>query len=463
MDRQQKLGVLSIKKLLLEFSIPAIIGMLVNALYNIVDRIFIGKIEGIGNYALTGVGITMPISTVIMAFSMLVGIGNAATISIRLGQKRREEAEKSLGNAFILTIISAVILTIVGLLFIDKLLYLFGASENTILYAKQYINIILIGTIFNMLAFSMNHAIRAEGNPRRAASTMLIGAVLNTILDPIFIFVFGWGVQGAALATIISQLVSAIWVLSYFIKSQSSLKLKASNMKLQKDIILSIFSIGMSPFSMQLAASVVSIVANNSLKTYGGDLAIGAMTVINSITMIFLMPIFGINQGAQPIIGYNYGAKYYKRVKDTLKYAVFAATAIVLIGFMLVELFPGSIIKTFNDDPKLVDTGIYGIRIFLSMLPLVGFQIISTNYFQSIGKAKVSMFLSLLRQVILLIPLYLILPYFFELKGVWLAGPIADATASIITAIYLFREMRKLKEAHKESEGSLENLNIKEA
>lgn len=463
MDRQQKLGVLSIKKLLLEFSIPAIIGMLVNALYNIVDRIFIGKIEGIGNYALTGVGITMPISTVIMAFSMLVGIGNAATISIRLGQKRREEAEKSLGNAFILTIISAVMLTIVGLLFIDKLLYLFGASENTILYAKQYINIILIGTIFNMLAFSMNHAIRAEGNPRRAASTMLIGAVLNTILDPIFIFVFGWGVQGAALATIISQLVSAIWVLSYFIKSQSSLKLKASNMKLQKDIILSIFSIGMSPFSMQLAASVVSIVANNSLKTYGGDLAIGAMTVINSTTMIFLMPIFGINQGAQPIIGYNYGAKYYKRVKDTLKYAVFAATVIVLIGFMLVELFPASIIKTFNDDPKLVDTGIYGIRIFLSMLPLVGFQIISTNYFQSIGKAKVSMFLSLLRQVILLIPLYLILPYFFELKGVWLAGPIADATASIITAIFLFREMRKLKEAHMESENSLENLNIKEA
>jgi putative MATE family efflux protein len=463
LDRQQKLGVLSIKKLLLEFSIPAIIGMLVNALYNIVDRIFIGKIEGIGNYALTGVGITMPISTVIMAFSMLVGIGNAATISIRLGQKRREEAEKSLGNAFILTIISAVMLTIVGLLFIDKLLYLFGASENTILYAKQYINIILIGTIFNMLAFSMNHAIRAEGNPRRAASTMLIGAVLNTILDPIFIFVFGWGVQGAALATIISQLVSAIWVLSYFIKSQSSLKLKASNMKLQKDIILSIFSIGMSPFSMQLAASVVSIVANNSLKTYGGDLAIGAMTVINSITMIFLMPIFGINQGAQPIIGYNYGAKYYKRVKDTLKYAAFAATVIVLIGFMLVELFPASIIKTFNDDPKLVDTGIYGIRIFLSMLPLVGFQIISTNYFQSIGKAKVSMFLSLLRQVILLIPLYLILPYFFELKGVWLAGPIADATASIITAIFLFREMRKLKVAHMESESSLENLNIKEA
>lgn len=448
-DREKRLANENVLSLLVSFSIPAIIGMLVNSLYNIVDRIYIGKMKDVGQYALTGVGLNFPIMTVIMAFSMLAGIGAAATISIKLGERKKEDAEKILGNAFVLAIIFSIVLTVAGLLSVDKLLILFGASENTFGYAKDYIVIILLGTIFNVVAFALNHTIRAEGNPRRAASTMLIGAITNTILDPIFIFTFNMGVKGAALATIISQAVSAIWVIGYFIKGKSSLKLKPCNFKLKADIVKHIFSIGMSPFSMQIAASVVSITANKSLMTYGGDLAIGAMTVINSISTLFMMPIFGINQGYQPIVGFNYGAKSYKRVKDTYKYAVVAATCIVVTGFIVVQAFAPYLIKLFNDDPQLVAIGSQGIRIYLFMLPVVGFQVISTNYFQSIGKAKISMFFSLLRQVILLIPLYIILPKIFgSLTSIWFAGPIADGTASILTAFFIVRELRQLTGAH---------------
>lgn len=452
-DREKRLANESILKLIISFSIPAIIGMLVNALYNIVDRVYIGKMEGVGQYALTGVGLNFPIMTVIMAFAMLAGVGAAANISIKLGQRKKEEAEHILGNALVLAVIFSILITIVGLLTIDKVLMIIGASENTFGYAKEYIVIILFGTIFNTVAFSLNHCIRAEGNPKRAASTMLVGAVLNTILDPIFIFTFGMGVKGAALATIISQAVSAAWVLSYFMTGKSSLKLKFSNFKLDSHIVKTIFAIGVSPFSMQIAASIVSITANSALKSYGGDLAIGAMTVINSVSTLFLMPIFGINQGYQPIVGFNYGAKSYKRVMETLKYAIIGATIFVVVGFIAVEAFAPQIIKMFNKDPELVEIGSHGIRIFLAMLPVVGFQIISGNYFQSVGKAKISIFLSLLRQVILLIPLYLILPRMLNsITGVWLAGPLADGTASIITATFLFRELKLLTKAHEKEE-----------
>jgi putative MATE family efflux protein len=462
MKREERLAKEDVKKLLISFSIPAIIGMLVNALYNIVDRIFIGKIENGGDYAITGVGITLPIMTVILAFSMLIGIGAAANISLKLGQKKKLEAEKILGNAFVLIVILSILVTVVGLLSVDKLLVLFGASDNTFSYAKDYINIILFGAIFNMVGFAMNHCIRSEGNPKRAASTMLLGGVLNTILDPLFIFTFDMGVKGAAWATIISQAVSMLWVLSYFLNKKSHLRIKKINFKLESSLIFSIFSIGLSPFLMQLAASVVSITANNALKTYSGDLAIGAMTAIGSVATIFLMPVFGINQGMQPIVGFNYGAKSYKRVKDTVKYAAFGATAIVTLGFIIVETFPGVIIKLFNENTELVAIGSHGIRIFLFMLPLIGFQTVSANLFQSIGKARISIFLSLLRQVILLIPLYLILPRFWGLNGVWLAGPISDAIASIITGFMLFREFKKLNIAHEESL-NINSLEVNEA
>ncbi len=463
-DREKRLANENVLKLLVSFSVPAIIGMLVNALYNIVDRIFIGQIKDVGDMAITGVGLTFPISTFTMAFAMLTGIGAAATISIRLGQKKKEEAEHILGNAFVLAIVFAIIVSTISLLFIDKLLIAFGASDNTFSYAKDYIVIILLGTIFSMTSFSMNHCIRASGNPKRAASTMLIGAILNTILDPIFIFTFDMGVKGAALATIISQAVSATWVLSYFILGKSNLKFKVINFKPNFRIIKSIFAIGASPFSMQLAASVVSITANKSLFAYGGDMAIGAMTVINSVSTIFLMPIFGLNQGAQPIIGFNYGAKAYDRVKATLKYAITAATVFVIIGFLTVQIFSAQLVKFFNDKEELVNIGSEGIRIYLFMLPIIGFQIISANYFQSIGKAKVSIFLSLLRQVILLIPLYIILPRIFgTLTSVWFAGPIADASASVITFIFISRELRRLQNAHTDHKKDIEYIAVNES
>ncbi len=446
MDKQKRLGEEKITKLLLTFSIPAIVGMMVNTLYNIIDRMYIGHIPGSGQLAITGVGITMPIMTIILAFGMLVGIGTAARVSIKLGQHDKKSAEKHLGNAFTLIIIISLIITIFGLIFLDPILSIFGASINTEIYARQYMQIIFIGTIVNMLSFGLNHSIRSDGSPKIAMLSMLIGAITNIVLDPIFIFVLGMGVRGAAIATVISQVLTTIWIIQYFTKGKSIIKLRKENLFLERVTVLSIFSIGMSPCSMQIAASIVQVLANNSLKEYGGDLAIGAMTIISSISMIFLMPIFGLNQGSQPIIGYNYGAKKYHRVKETVKYGSIIATMIVVLGWVIVQFAPDILIKIFNKDPELVKIATNGIRIYLFMLPVIGFQVISSNYFQSIGKAKISMFLSLLRQVILLIPCLLILPNIFELNGIWLSGPISDGISSLITGILFYNSVKKLKE-----------------
>jgi putative MATE family efflux protein len=451
LDRSKQLGEENIGKLLMKFSIPAIVGMLVNALYNVVDRVFIGQIPGgIGKIALSGVTVTFPITTIILAFGMLVGIGTAALISIKLGQQKKEEAEHILGNAFTLIILISIMVTVVGLIFLEPMLLKFGASTATLPYAKQYITIILIGVIFQNIGFGLNNTIRSEGNPRIAMYTMLIGGILNTILDPIFIFVFHMGVTGAAIATVISQAVNTIWVLSYFFSGKSVLKIRYKNLKLNAKVVKNIFAIGLSPFSMQIAASVVAIISNRSLAKYGGDLAIGAMGVITSTSMLVLMPIFGINQGAQPIIGYNYGAKKFDRVKHALKLAILAATAITTTGFIIIQLFPRQLISIFNKDTELLSIGIHGIRIYLFVLPIIGFQIVSSSYFQAIGKAKVSIFLSLSRQVIILIPLLFTLPRFLGLDGVWMSGPSSDAIASVLTAIFLFIEMKHLNELHGE-------------
>ncbi len=444
MDRQKQLGEENVKKLLLKFSIPAIMGMLVNALYNVIDRVYIGHIKDVGSMAITGVGLTFPIMAILMAFSMLIGVGASSLISIRLGQQRKKEAEKILGNAFTLLCIVMIFVTVIGLIFVDPLLKMFGTSSNTFYYAKEYIVIILIGSITNALGFGLNNSIRAEGNPKIAMVTMLLGAVLNLILDPIFIFGFNMGVKGAAIATVISQTGNTIWVLKYFTSGNSTLRLKKENFKVEKQIFLDIISIGMAPFAVQVAASAVNIISNNALKTTGGDIAIGVMTIINSISLIFLMPVFGINQGAQPIIGYNYGAKQYKRVKDTLRTAILAATVLVIVAFSLVQIFPQYVIKIFNNDPQLMEVGISGVRIVLGMLPVIGFQIVSSNYFQAIGRAKISVLLSLSRQVIILIPLLLVLPKHFGLTGVWYCSPVSDILSSIITAIFIFREMHNL-------------------
>lgn len=449
-ERSRQLGEENVGKLLLKFSIPAITGMLVNALYNIVDTIYVGN--GVGALAISGIAIAFPINNVIMAFGMLVGNGTSSLISIRLGQKRKEDAEQILGNAFILTIILSILLTIFGLTFLDEILVKFGATGDVLSYAKEYTNIILIGVIFQNLAFSLNHSIRASGSPKIAMLSMLIGAILNTILDPIFIYTFHMGVAGAAIATVISQAVSAVWVLSYFLRGNSSIKLHRKNLMLRSSVVLSIFSIGVSPFAMQLASSVITIILNSSLLRYGGDIAVAAMGIISRITMLILMPIFGINQGVQPIIGFNYGAKKYNRVKHALKLAILFATSISTLGFIVVELFPGFLLSLFGkSNAELIEIGSHGIRIYLSMLPIIAFQIVSSNYFQAVGKPKHSMFLSLSRQVIVLIPLLLILPSIFKLNGVWLAGPTSDFVASVLTAIFIFIEIKHLDRLHGDS------------
>lgn len=450
MDKEE-LGTQSIKKLLIKFSVPAIIAMMVNSLYTVVDRMFIGRIPGVGAIAMSGVGITMPIVFIIMAAGMLIGVGAAANISLKLGQRKREVAEKILGNAFTLSIIAGISMTVLGIAFSKNILNLLGASPETLGYAQQFINIILIGTTFNLLGFSLNQSIRADGNPKMAMATMLIGAITNMVLDPIFIFTFGWGIQGAAFATIISQFVSAVWIIWYFKSGKSSLKLKYVNMKLDFRLVKMICAIGMSPCAMQLAASLVQVVSNSALIEHGGDLAAGAMAVIASVGQLFLMPIFGMNQGGQPIIGYNYGAKKYARAKKTVVLAVIAATIVVTTGWLLIELFPAAFIKMFNDDPNLVATATTGIRIYAILFPIIGFQIICSNYFQCIGKAKISMLLSLLRQVIFLIPLLMILPKYFGLIGVWIAMPLSDLGASVVTCIFVLRELKQLKKLEKEA------------
>jgi len=448
MNQTKVLGTESIGKLLFKFSVPAITGMIVNALYNIVDRMYIGHIKGVGSYALSGLAITFPISLIIMAFGMLVGIGASAVISIRLGEKNVDAADNILGNAIIIITIISLLLGIFGVLFLNKLLIIFGASQNSIPYAKAYIQIILIGAAFQNIGFGINNIIRAEGNPKIAMSTMVFGAIINIILDPIFIFVFNMGIEGAAIATIIAQAVNTLLVLKYFTSKSSGsvLKIKKVNLNLHTYIIKEIFAIGMAPFSMQIASSLVIILYNKGLYAYGGDIAIAAMGILNSISMLIFMPIFGISQGIQPIIGYNYGAKLYPRVLKVLKLAIIAGTCVASIGFIGAQLFAKQLIAVFvGNNVDLINLGARGLRIDLIFLPILGFQILGASYFQAINEAKTSMFLSILRQVIVLIPLILVLPLFFKLDGLWLSQPCADIIATGLTAYFLSRSIGKFK------------------
>lgn len=439
MDSSQELANEKIGKLLFKFSIPAVIGLLVNAMYSVVDRIFVGR--GVGSLALSGVAITFPITNVIMAIGMLVGTGAAAVISIKLGKKDKNGAEKIIGNAYTMTVILSILLSILGIIFLNPLLNLLGASPETFVYAKQFATILLAGAVLQNIGFGLNPLMRSEGAPKMAMMTMLIGAILNVMINPLLIFVFKFGVRGSAFATVISQTVCSVWILLYFTKGKSLLKLRRKNMKLKKVIVREILAIGMSPFAMQIAASIVTITFNTTLKKYGGDVAIAAFSLITSITVLILMPLIGINQGAQPIIGYNYGANNMGRVKKTLKYASIVATCISTIGFILVQLFATQIISIFNtSDTRLVSMGANGLAIFLRMFAFVGIQASISNYFQSIGKAKHSMFLSLSRQIILLIPLVLILPNFFGLNGVWIAGAVSDFTSAVIAVIFIVVE-----------------------
>lgn len=446
MDRAERLGQGKILPLLLEFSIPAIVGMLVQALYNVVDRIFVGN--GVGPLGLAGLTVVFPVMLVQMAFSMLIGLGATALISIRLGEGRQEEAEQIMSNAFGMLILISLLLTVSGLVFLDPLIRLLGASEAVLPYSRDYLSIILYGGIFQAIGFGLNHMIRAQGNPKTAMATMLIGAITNTILDPIFIFVLGWGIKGAAFATVISQIISAVWVVTFFLQGKGQLHLDIRNAyKIKWSVVLQIISIGFAPFAMQLAASLLNLILNQSLAFYGGDLAISAMGIVFSVNTLFMMPIFGINQGSQPIIGFNYGAKQYRRVKETLFYAIGGATIIVTLGFLATRFIPVQLVSLFGrHDPELMDLGVQAMRTVMVMFPIIGYQVVGANYFQAVGKPKKAAFLSLSRQVLLLIPLLLILPRMWGLMGVFLAFPVSDIGSTILTTILLRRELTLLDE-----------------
>ncbi len=447
MDRSKRLEEGSIPRLLAAFSAPAIVGMMAQAVYNVVDRIFIG--HAVGPLGIAGTTVSFPFMLILLAFGMLIGFGAAASVSIRLGARKQAEAERVLGNALVLLVGVGLLLTLLGLALLDPILTVFGASRDVLPLARDYLQIIALGSVVQCVAFGLNALIRGEGNPRIAMYTMLIGAVLNTILNPIFLFGFGWGMRGAAAATVTAQAVSAVWVLGYFLRGTSLLKIRGRNLRLQWPVCRSIVTIGSPMFAMQLAASMMNAILNNQLRLHGGDLAISVMGIVYAVALFIAMPIFGITQGAQPIIGYNYGAKRFDRVKKTLQTAILFASAICLSGFLVVMLLPSQVIWLFNrEDEALMRLGTHAMRICLMMFPIVGFQIVSTSYFQAVGKPRHALLLGLSRQVLLLIPAILILPHFFGLNGIWAAIPTADLASSMWTGIWLSVELRHLRRRH---------------
>lgn len=443
-DRARQLGTEKIGKLLIKFSGPAIVGMLVQSLYNVVDRIFIGN--GVGPEGLAGATVSFPLMLVFMAFGMLVGVGGSSLLSIALGEQRKDRAEKILGNSFTLLLATAVMLALLGTLFLKPLLRLTGASQNILPYAVEYMRIILVGTVFNAIGFGMNNFIRAEGNPKIAMLTMLIGALLNTILDPLFIFVFDMGIAGAAWATVISQTVCAVWVMAYYLFGKSGCKLRVTKLRLEPAIVRHIISVGSAPFMMQFIASFLNALLNNQLMRYGGDLAVAVMGVIYSLAMLILMPIFGLNQGSQPIIGYNFGARQFARVFSAARLAIMMATLIASAGWLITRLAPGFLVQLFSrTDAGFGGAALQAIGIFFAMYPLIGFQIVAGGYFQAVGKPRQAMILSMSRQLIFLIPLIFILPLRFGLAGVFAAAPVSDLLSSLLTALFFFRELRGMR------------------
>ena len=431
-------------KLFLRFSIPAIIGMIIQSLYNIVDRIFIGNIPVTGGLAISGIGVILPITFIILGFAMLFGIGSGANISIKLGQNNKEEAEQIFGTGFFMLVVTGLGLTAIGLLFQDQIVNLYGADDTIRSYATGYFRIILYGNVFNTVAFGLNNVIRAEGNAKVGMLTMVIGAVINIILDPILIYGFNMGVEGAALATIIAQFASFVWTMRYFLSGKSMLSLRRSYVRFKRETVVQIMSIGSSPFAMQVAGSIIGILLNRSLSVYGGAYAIGAYAAINSVVTLFFMPIFGMNQGLQPIIGFNYGARNYSRVKDALKVGLVSATLVCTVGFVLVQTMPEVFINFISKDPEIREIGVLGLKRFMMAMPVIGLQIISANFFQAIGQAKKAFFLSVSRQVIFLIPLILLLPRFYGLIGIFTAVPIADSISTVMTIAVLLYQIRAM-------------------
>ncbi|MBM7833521.1 MATE family efflux transporter [Clostridium sardiniense] len=430
------LGDGNIKSLLFKLALPAIIAQLVNVLYNIVDRIFIGRIPN-GGIAMAGVGVAFPIIMIVAAFSALIGSGGAPIAAIKMGEKKNDEAEKIMSNSFGALVIIGVVMTIGFLIFKEPLLWAFGASEATIGYASEYLGIYLIGTVFVQIALGMNPFVNTQGFAKIGMATVVIGAVINIILDPILIFGFGLGVKGAALATVIGQLVSAIWVLKFLFGKKSTLKIRKEHIIPKLKILLPIMALGVSPFIMQATESLVIIIMNNQLLRFGGDLAVGAMTIMSSIMQIIILPLIGLSQGAQPIISYNFGAGRLDRVKKTFKLLIISCVVYSTTMWLLLMTVPEVFVRIFNNDPQLLEITSWSIKIFFAGILIYGAQVGCQQTFLALGQAKISLVLALLRKIILLIPLALLLPMIFEnkLAGVLMAEPAADIIAATITII----------------------------
>ncbi len=448
-DSPLSLGTDSLSKLLLRYAMPAIIAQVAASLYNIVDSIFVG--QGVGPLAITGLALSMPMMNLTAAFGAMVGAGSAALTSIRLGQGNKTAAENILGNVVLLNVVMGVVLMFFGLYYLDELLYFFGASEQTIPYAREYMRIILYGNVITHLFHGLNNMMRVSGYPNEAMVITIVSVVLNGLLDWVFIIGLDWGIAGSAWATVLSQLVSLVILLFHFSRPTSFLSFRASAFKFRWDIIKNILSVGMAPFMIQSCACVVVILVNNTLRLHGGDLSIGAYGIANRVAFLFTMVVMGLTQGMQPIVGYNYGARDYERALKTLWMTVGWAVLTTSVGFIVCEMFPYQVAGIFVSEDgsgnatELIEASAKGLRMLVLMLPIVGFNIVAGNFFQHIGKPKRAILLSVSRQMLFIVPLLFILPNFWGADGVWYSIPIADFASSLLAAVLLFAQVRKLR------------------
>ena len=439
------LGTESIGKLLMQYAVPAIIAMTASSLYNMVDSIFIG--HGVGTMALSALALTFPLMNLGAAFGALVGVGAATLISVKLGQKDYDTAQRVLGNVFVLNILLGLAFTVIVFPFLNPILYFFGGSDETVEYARQFMEIILLGNVVTHLYLGLNAVLRASGHPKQAMYATIATVAINTILAPIFIFMFDWGIRGAAIATVSAQVIALLWQLKQFNNANELLHFRRGIFRLKRKIVFDSLAIGMSPFLMNLAACLIVILINQGLKKYGGDLAIGAFGIVNRLVFIVVMIVMGLNQGMQPIAGYNFGAKLYDRVNKVLKLTIIYATCVTTFGFLVGMLAPNLVVGIFTSDAELTELSATGLRITVMFFPIIGFQMVTSNFFQSIGMAGKAIFLSLTRQMLILLPCLLILPHFFGVAGVWYSMPVSDLLASLRALVMLVYQFRKFKTA----------------
>jgi putative MATE family efflux protein len=445
------LGTDSLSRLLFRYALPAIIAQVAASLYNIVDSIFIG--QGVGPLAISGLALTMPMMNLTAAFGAMIGAGSAALTSIRLGQGNKPAAERILGNVVLLNVVLGVVLMAFGLAYLDELLYFFGASDQTLPYAREYMRIILYGNVITHLFHGLNCMLRVAGYPNKAMNITIIAVVLNAILDAVFILWLKWGIAGSAWATVIAQMLAVVVQWIHFSDVKSFLRFRSEAFRFRWDIIKNIITVGMAPFMIQSCACVVVILVNNTLGEYGGDLSIGAYGIANRVAFLFTMVVMGFTQGMQPIVGYNYGARAYDRVLKTLWMTVGWSVATTTFGFLLCELFPYQVVRIFVSEDgsgsatELIEASARGLRILVLMLPLVGFNIVAGNLFQHIGKPKRAILLSVSRQMLFLVPLIYFLPRYMAADGVWFSIPIADLLSTLLAALLLFQQIRKFRQS----------------